>query len=211
MTSSRAVRFGQLRIAYSPTVLRPRLWTLAQSEWAVELLRRLPPGPILELCCGSGHIGLHAAVHAHRALVGVDANAAAVADARLNAIEAGIADRVEIRCSSLDTALAEHETFPLVIADPPWVPHADISRFPDDPPMAIDGGDDGLQVAMQCAEVVERHLALGGDALLQLGSLHQADRLACRLASRGAELELIDRRNFPGRGVIVHLRRTMPG
>ncbi|MEN3273049.1 MAG: hypothetical protein V7636_1810, partial [Actinomycetota bacterium] len=50
--------FGGLEIAFDDGVLTPRPWTIEQSQWAIELLHALPDGPVLELCCGAGQIGL---------------------------------------------------------------------------------------------------------------------------------------------------------
>ncbi len=170
--------FGPLTIAFDDRVLRPREWTAAQSEWAAELMRTAPDGPVLELCAGAGHIGLLAVAASKRRLVCVDANPVACDFARDNARDAGMADRVEVREARLETALADDEIFPVVIADPPWVPRAETGRFPEDPLSAIDGGDDGLDVARACLRVVADHLAPGGSAVLQLGTVAQATALA---------------------------------
>ncbi len=50
--------FGHLRIAYDARVLTPRPWTEAQSTWAAEVMTDAPEGPVLEVCCGAGQIGL---------------------------------------------------------------------------------------------------------------------------------------------------------
>ena len=50
----------------------------------------------------------------------------------------------------MDVVLDPHERFAVVIADPPWVPRADTGRYPEDPVLAIDGGDDGLDLARAC-------------------------------------------------------------
>ena len=71
-TEARFVDFGGLRIEYDARVLAPRAWTAAQSRWAAELIRTAPPGPVLELCAGAGHIGLLAVTLAPRPLVCVD-------------------------------------------------------------------------------------------------------------------------------------------
>ena len=170
--------FGPLTIAFDDRVLRPREWTAAQSEWAAELMRPAPDGPVLELCAGAGHIGLLAVAASKRRLVCVDANPVACDFARDNARDAGMADRVEVREARLETALADDEIFPVVIADPPWVPRAETGRFPEDPLSAIDGGDDGLDVARACLRVVADHRAPGGSAVLQLGTVAQATALA---------------------------------
>jgi methylase of polypeptide subunit release factors len=69
------------------------------------------------------------------------------------------------------------ELFPLIIADPPWVPREETAQFPDDPTLAIDGGEDGMDVVATCARAIEEHLAPGGAALLQLGTSAQAEQV----------------------------------
>jgi release factor glutamine methyltransferase len=178
--------FGPLRIAFDDRVLRPRPWTTAQSEWAAELLRDAPAGPVLELCAGAGHIGLLAVLRSSRPLVCVDVNPVACAYTVRNAAAAGLAGRVEVREGRMDEVVSDHERYALVIADPPWVPSAEVWRWPDDPPGAIDGGPDGLAVARRCLEVAVRHLVAQGAVLLQLGSVEQADDL--RGCARGLGL-----------------------
>jgi release factor glutamine methyltransferase len=201
------VSFGELQIAYAESVLSPRAWTVAQSRWAVDIVRDLPDGPILELCSGSGQIGLLAALGSRRSLVAVDVNEVAVECARHNARSAGIGDRVEVRCGGIESALADHEKFPLIIADPPWVPHHEISKFPLDPPLAIDGGGDGMRLVLACVDVIDRHLGLDGVALLQLGSPAQVRKLQMHISDGRVGLVLAEHRSFPGHGVIARLDR----
>src|SRR4051794_16146677 len=133
------IPFGELTIAFDNQVLRPRQWTTAQSDWAAELLAGSPEGPVLELCAGVGQIGLLAVVKHPRRLVMVDSNPRACELARRNVEAAGRSCDVEVRESALEHALASDEQFVGVIADPPWVPRADVNRFPEDPTSAIDG------------------------------------------------------------------------
>ena len=196
MTSS--IAFGSLTIDFDERVLEPRPWVLLQSEWARELLDAAPPGPVLELCTGAGHIGLAALIGNDRHLVAVDADDAACEWARRNAEANGLADRVEVRHGRLEEALGQDETFVLVIADPPWVPRADVTRFPEDPVLAIDGGPDGLDVARACLDTAARVLRPGGSLLLQLGTDAQAELL---VDERFAE---VDRRRGE-RGIVVGL------
>jgi methylase of polypeptide subunit release factors len=182
------LRFGRLTIGFDGRVLRPRPWTLAQSRWAAEVSVHVPPGPILELCAGVGHIGLAAAADTGRDLVLVDANELACGHAQRNADSAGLSVEVDVRCGPFDAVLEPAERFPLVVADPPWVPSAAIERFPEDPVDAIDGGADGLEVARACVVVIGRHLAPNGTAILQLGTPEQAATLGAEL-ERGAAAE----------------------
>ena len=200
----RSTRFGALDIAYDDRLLEPRGWTTAQSEWAAELLDSVPDGPVLELCAGAGHIGLLAIHPNPRPLVAVDLNPAACTFIAQNAEAAGLDSFVEVREGPIEEVLEHDDQFALIIADPPWVPRSDISRFPEDPEIAIDGGDDGLDLARACIRVIGGHLMVGGAAVLQLGNLDQAEALTDLAKSCG--LVFAPPRTFE-RGVLVRLDR----
>lgn len=197
------LEFGGLRIAWDERVLRPRPWTELQSRWAAELLASAPEGPVLELCSGAGHIGLAAAALSGRSLVCVDVDAEAVRRTTENARSNGLADRVEVRRARLQEALRDGERFAVVLADPPWVPRAEVGAFPEDPVLAIDGGGDGLGLARDCVAAASGHLDAGASLLLQLGSPDQAARLEHWAADRG--WQRAGRRDADG-GVVVRLR-----
>jgi release factor glutamine methyltransferase len=136
----------------------------------------------------------------------VDANPAACEFALGNAAAAGVADRVEVRHARLQEALGPRERFPLVIADPPWVPHDETARFPEDPLTAIDGGPDGLEVARLCLHVIGGHLAPGGSALLQVGTPGQAAILAGEEPLGDGPLVLVEVREHE-RGTLMRIDR----
>ena len=194
--------FGGLTIEWDERVLQPRAWTVGQSLWAAELVSSVPPGPVLELCCGAGQIGLLAVRNADRRLVCVDVDPVAASYAARNASAAGMGARTEIRVGGVDAVLLPRERFPLVIADPPWVPAADTGRFPADPLLAIDGGGDGTDVIRICVLTLELHLATEGVALLQLGSTAQAEQVGEMV--RGGRLRAAEVREFEG-GVVLRL------
>jgi release factor glutamine methyltransferase len=205
--------FGRLTVRYDRRVLEPRAWTLAQSRWAVELADALPAGPLLELCAGVGHIGLDLASLVRRDLVLVDADAHACEHARHNAEAAALPVRVEVRHGPLDAVVEPQERFALILADPPWVPTAETSRFPADPLPAIDGGHDGLDHARTCVGVIGRHLAEGGASILQLGDQLQAAAIGAHLEARPEiGLGVDEVRDVPGaNGLLVRLSRRAPG
>ncbi|GAA4918294.1 methyltransferase [Nesterenkonia rhizosphaerae] len=198
--------FRGLSIAFDNQVLEPRPWTQAQSAWAAELLKAAPAGPVLELCAGVGHIGLGAVRDLDRELVMVDINPAAERFALANAAANGLTSRVEFRRDRIDAALGTDERFGLIVADPPWVPSANTTMFPEDPLIAIDGGDDGLDLARTCVDLIDRHLSTGGSGLLQVGSTAQAQTIADYAAEN---LKVAETRVYE-RGVLVHLVRENP-
>lgn len=198
----RTTRFGHLTIEYDDRVLVPRAWTVDQARWGAELLTACPPGDVLELCCGAGQIGILAVAASSRRLVMVDSDPVACAYARENAATADVAWRAEVRCGDLATALRPDERFALVIADPPWVPSAEIGRFPEDPRTAIDGGADGLDLARSCLRVAGGHVLPGGAVLLQTGP-GQLEALRAEVGDHG--LRVVDARHFGDRGSLVRL------
>ncbi len=199
--------FGDLEITYDQRVLSPRAWTANQSTWAAEISTGLGVGPVLELCCGAGQIGLLTVSLTGRSLVCVDADPIACSFTADNAEAAGLQDLVDVRLGRLSGVLGGDERFPLIIADPPWVPRTQTDRFPEDPLLAIDGGDDGLDVARSCLQVIADHLARHGVALLQLGTPEQARVLGEELSSYAADLRLRTVRAFDG-GVVARFDRV---
>ncbi|MRJ75251.1 methyltransferase [Aeromicrobium sp. SMF47] len=201
------IEFGGLQIAFDDRVLRPRAWTIAQSQWAADLVQEAAPGPVLELFAGVGHIGLAAVVDSDRQLVLVDLNPVACELARHNVESAGLAGRVEVREGRIDEVVGDAETYPVIIADPPWVPSAGIHEFPEDPHIAIDGGSDGLDLARTACEVIDRHLQPGGSAIVQLGTVEQAEAIGEHLTDAlGSDITLVETRRHD-RGVLARLAR----
>ena len=197
--------FQGLIIAYDHQVLEPRPWTEAQSTWAAELLAEAPDGPVLELCAGVGHIGLGAVRDSTRDLVMVDFNPVAQRFAAHNAVVNHMADRFEFRLARMEEALEAVERFGLIIADPPWVRSTETSRFPADPVLAIDGGDDGLALARVCVALIDKHLTDGGSALLQLGNTEQVQLIAQHAEQLGEDAVTVKGTQTFDDGVIVRL------
>jgi release factor glutamine methyltransferase len=209
------LRFGPVEIEYDARVLEPRPWTLLQSEWAAALAFGAEPGPMLELCAGAGHIGLAAAVLAGRDLVQVEADEAAAGFAVRNAARAGWSARTQVRMGDLRTAVRPDERFPIVIADPPYLPSADVARWPADPPTAIDGGPDGLDLVRACLAVAASQLTPDGVVLLQVAGERQAGEVT-HIVDRDPALGLrrVELRSADAERAVLLLRAdagTRPG
>ncbi|MFS0886980.1 methyltransferase [Aeromicrobium sp. 179-A 4D2 NHS] len=201
--AEQVMTFGGREISYDETVLTPRPWTEGQSHWARELLDEAPPGRVLEVCAGAGHIGLLAVVGTDRELVQVDADVSACTWALKNSRAWGVES--EIRLGSMIDVLEPDERFALIIADPPYLPTDGVGQYPEDPVTAIDGGADGLDLARMCLDVMTRHLGRGAVGLLQLRDLDQGEQLTSDAAARG--LEVAEGRQFDG-GAVLLLRRV---
>lgn len=200
--------FGPLIVRYDDGVLEPRPWTVLQARWAADLAAAAPAGPILELCSGAGHIGQAAASWSGRRLVQVDIDRHACHVARENAGVNGLAASVDVRCGDLDHVLSDTERFPIVLADPPYLPSAEVADWPDDPELAIDGGDDGLALPRECLRVASAHLDDHGVVLLQALGRRQVDRLARDIARVGLAVDEV--RAEDERRAIALLRPLSP-
>jgi methylase of polypeptide subunit release factors len=167
--NQRTIEFGRLTIVFDDDVLEPRPWTIAQSEWAIEVSPEVPDGSVLELGCGAGHIGLVVGATTGRALVQVDDDEHACGLARANAAAAGVT--TDVRCGTPDDALDPTERFSLVLADPPYLVDAPGGGH------AVDGGVDGLQIARTWLGAIADHVASKARVVFQIGGQHQADSL----------------------------------
>jgi methylase of polypeptide subunit release factors len=210
-TTAERTPFGGLTVLTGGSVLVPRPWTVAQAHWAVALLDEAPAGPVAELCCGAGHIGLEALRrHPDRRLVLVDRDEEACRWARTNADLNLPGCQVEVRHADLDEPFAPDERFALVLGDPPYVPADEVDQH-DGHPQRIDGGDDGLAVVRDVLALGVEHLLPGGHLLLQLGGGDQVDAVAEEIQAGGVLADLVDVRTYGDDRAVVHLRRPDDG
>ena len=144
--------FCGLTLTVTPDVLIPRDDTLAVTELAIERLReREAPVRVLDLCTGSGCIGLaiaHTLPHA-RVTLG-DVSAAALRVAKKNTADLGLSTRVTVfELDALKPAPAFLGQFDVLVANPPYVTWAEMQELEPsvrdfEPHLALDGGEDGL-------------------------------------------------------------------
>jgi release factor glutamine methyltransferase len=170
--------FAGRRIVLEPGVFVPRRRTeLLVSEAAAVA----PPGArVVDLCCGSGAIGaVLVATGARIELHAVDIDAAAVRCARRNVAAAGGG---QVYAGDLYAPLPAtlKERVDVVVANVPYVPSEAIDMLPPEarehePPVALDGGPDGLDVLRRVADQAARWLAPGGHLLVET-STGQVDR-----------------------------------
>lgn len=136
------------------------------------------PGRVLDLCCGTGALGILAA----RAFPGarvdlVDDDAGAIGAAAINIERAGIGERAELLKSSLFDGLAGRR-YDLIVCNPPYVPTAELAVAPaeygHEPRHGLDGGTDGLAVWRRVVARLDDFLEPGGVLLGEAGNLSAA-------------------------------------
>ena len=165
----------------SPAVLVPR----PESEIVIEVALALPlptTARVLDVGTGSGCLAVTLAAERPQWRVSaVDRSPTALAVARCNAERNG----VELETWVGDLSSSAAPPWDLVVANLPYIPTADLSALPlevrHDPPSALNGGADGLDLIRRLIADLSRLLRPCGGAILELGD-DQADAVA-RLAS----------------------------
>lgn len=205
------VNFGDLEISWDRRILQPRPWTTAHSYWAVALATRSPDGPLLELCCGAGQIGLLAAALSGRSLVQVDQDPVAAGYARRNAVAAGI--RSDVRTAPMTGALAPGERFALILLDAPLVASSRLEDHPDDPTGAIDGGIGGTDQLVLGLGVALRHLDPRGHLVAQAAAPEQVELVQSLVSGLGGGDDawaVLEVRDYGPEGFLLDIGRRTP-
>lgn len=170
-------------------VLIPRPETELLAERAVRALQDFGPGAhALDLCCGSGCLGITLALEAPSAQVDMaDLSEDALAVTRKNADRLGA--QVSLHQGDLWDAVDARQ-YQLIVSNPPYIPDADClalqAEVMREPPMALKGGMDGLDFYRRIAAGLRKHLLPGGVLLLEVG-FDQAERVAELLRAAGCE------------------------
>ncbi len=179
--------FYGLKLFVTPDVLIPRDDTCALAEIAIRQALFLDPSPrILDLCTGSGCIGLAIASRVKDAKVTLaDLSREALAVARKNVSLHHMSGRVS--CVQAD-AMAEPPAFlgqfDMIVSNPPYIDAKDmetleISVKDYEPRMALYGGTDGLDFYRAIAENYRHILKPGGYLAFEFGE-EQGDDV-CRI------------------------------
>lgn len=168
--------FRHLELMVGPGVFVPRPETEIVAQLAIDALRAAAsPGPVaVDLGTGSGAIALALATEVPHAIVyAAERSPDAFAWARQN-FAATAAPNARLVLADLVDAFAELDgSVSVVVSNPPYVPDDAIPRDPEvrdwDPPAALYGGADGLDVVRTLSHVGLRLLHAGGALVLEHG------------------------------------------
>jgi len=174
--------FYGLEFLVNPSVLVPRpdtetlIEVIGSGEWGggVAALGSGEPPRVLDLCTGSGAIAI-ALKHTMPELEvwATDISIEALETAKTNAARLLPPQSIHFLHGDLYTPLflIPHSSFLIIVSNPPYVPKPELpSLSPEvrmEPALALDGGDDGLDVIRKIVSRAPEFLCKGGCLLLE--------------------------------------------
>lgn len=186
--------FFSLSLSVSPDVLIPRPDTETVVVEFLERFKGINAPLAVDIGTGSGCIPL-ACVSRHKTVKfhAVDLSEAALGVARKNAETLKLSDRVTFHHGDLLESVSSLGPFDAILSNPPYIasgaiPTLEIGVRNFEPHLALDGGEDGLQVVSRLIEQAIPLLKAGGHLILEIGS--DQEQPVRELISAQASLEL---------------------
>ena len=183
--------FYGLSLDISPDVLIPRPDTEVLAGQAIEYIQTLGECRVLDLCAGSGCIGLAVASQAPQARVVLgEYSDAALKVCRQNIRRNGLSGRVvPMQADAREKPERSLGEFQCIVSNPPYIPRADIETLDAsvrdyEPHLALDGGEDGLDFYQTISGKWKDALAPGGRLYFEVG-IGQADSVLRIMRAQG--------------------------
>ena len=136
---------------------------------------------ILDLCTGSGCIGIACALEFENAEVDLlDISAPALDVANINVQNYGLEGRVHTIESDIFSALgsAQEKRYDLIVSNPPYVDEKDFKEMPEEfskePKLGLVSGNDGLDFVRQLLAEASRYLKDDGLLVVEVGNSWEA-------------------------------------
>lgn len=166
---------GPYRFYVDQRVIVPRSYLAELLEDGLQPWIEAPEriGDALELCTGSGCLAvIMAHVFPAAQIDAVDLSADALAVARRNVADHGLEDRIHPIEGDLFGPVAGR-VYALILANPPYVTAAAMASLPPEyrhePPLALAGGPDGMDVVRRIVTQARAHLRPGGLLAVEVG------------------------------------------
>ena len=183
--------FYGLPLDISPDVLIPRPDTEVLAGQAIEYIQTLGECRVLDLCAGSGCIGLAVASQAPQARVVLgEYSDAALKICRQNIRRNGLTGRVvPMQADAREKPERALGEFQCIVSNPPYIPRADIETLDAsvrdyEPHLALDGGEDGLDFYQTISGKWKEALVPGGRLYFEVG-IGQADSVLRIMRAQG--------------------------
>ena len=207
--------FLDFELAVGPGVLCPRADTEVVAEAAAQMLAGVQAPKVLDLCAGTGCLGLGVKRFCPEADVTcVEKSPEAFRYLKKNAVSAlkqGTARAVEGDLFHYWQGLPEGK-LDLIVSNPPYLTAAEMQQLQPEvarePAMALEAGEDGLVFYRALAEHYQNALRPGGALALEIG-WQQREVVTALLAANGW-VDIACRKDYGGNDRCILARRSYP-
>ena len=190
--------FYGLGLDISEAVLIPRVDTEVLVEQALEHVKSLPKSRVLDLCAGSGCVGLAIAAHSPGSNVVLgEYDEKALKICRQNIRRCGLTGRVvSLMVDARQKPAPALGEFDCIVSNPPYIPDGDIAGLDVsvrdyEPHLALRGGEDGLDFYRSIVEKWRDALNENGKMFFEVG-IGQADSVMRIMRSAGfGDIEVV--------------------
>lgn len=166
--------FMGLEFYVDENVLIPQPDTEILVEEVIDISKREGKKNILDLCTGSGAIGISIVNSISECNITLsDISKDALEVAKENCINHKVEDRVTIIQSDLFENIDENNKFDIIVSNPPYI-KTDLIKILDkevqnEPILALDGGEDGLKIYRRIINEAYKFLEIDGYLCLEIG------------------------------------------
>ncbi len=200
---------GLFKVDARALIPRPETELLVEQLLASPALQPITNPTIIDVGTGSGCIVLSLAKARPAATyIAIDVSADALALARENAQQLGLADAVEFRQGELGE-IGAPDSADAIVANLPYIPTAVVDALPvnileHEPRSALDGGPDGLDIIRSVVQAAVGILKAGGELFLEIGDEQGAAVVALMQSHGFADATVLP--DLAGQDRIVHGR-----
>lgn len=197
--------FMKLDFYVDENVLVPRDDTEILVEEVIDILEKEQKNEVLDLCTGSGAIGIAIAKYVKKSQVQlIDISKKALQVAKKNIEKNGVEKQVKL----LESDLFENvkNTFDLIVSNPPYIETPIIKTLQKEvqaqPMLALDGGRDGLKLYKRIIQNAHQYLNKGGYLCLEIG-YNQREKVIALLQKTNQYDKIFSKKDLGGKDRIV--------
>lgn len=204
--------FMKLNFYVDENVLIPQPDTEILVEEVISLAEGKENLEILDLCTGSGCIGISLAKYIEKSRVtAIDISNKAIQIAKLNAEKNLVHKNIKFIESDMFKNIEEQYKFDFIVSNPPYIETKVIEELSEEvrkePKIALDGGEDGLNFYKEIANNAYKYLKKDGYLCLEIGYDQKEDVIKL-LDIIGEYKEIYSKKDLSGNDRIIVAKKV---